>query len=205
MLTKFSIRSCAKGFVWGTKSESYACTVPCSVKINTLKQSRVTSRTRSQSLSFFYWRRATLVQIYKNKFWGAPPKITPHFLDFLKKSATQKTRFFPVGRNFGHRFLKKTPNSSIFGVPDPENFFPQNFDKKTSTHQKFRSGPSPSTFYGLFSKKRFSDFHFFSYFFLGNYNQILFIFHKKSNFQRFSGEITKEIWKMKIWKTFFRK
>ena len=92
-----------------------------------------------------------------------------------------------------------------FWGPRPRKFFPQNFDKKTSTHQKFRSGPSPSTFYGLFSKKRFSDFHFFSYFFLGNYNQILFIFHKKSTFQRFSGEITKEIWKIKISKTLFRK
>ena len=147
---------------------------------------------------------------YINKFlWkkklGRTPQNKPLVSGFLGKSATRKTRFFPVGRNFGHRFLKKAPNSSIFGVPDPENFFPQNFDKKSSTHQQFRSGPSPSTFYGLFSKKRFSDFHFFSYFFLGNYNQILFIFHKKSTFQRFSGEITKEILKMKIWKTLFRK
>ena len=37
------------------------------------------------------------------------------------------------------------------------------------------------------------------------YNQILFIFHKKSTFQRFSGETTKAIWKIKISKTLFRK
>ena len=120
--------------------------LPCWEKINTLKQSRVTSRIRGRSSSFFYWRRATLVQIYKKIFWGAPPKITPHFLDFSKKSATQKTRFFPADRNFGHRFLKKGPKTSIFEVPDLKNFFRQTFDKKTPTHQKFRLGPSPSTF-----------------------------------------------------------
>ena len=89
---------------------------------------------------------------------GAPPEITPHFLDFSKKSATQKTHFFRTGRNFGDRFLKKGPKSSIFGVPRRENFFWQTFDKKTPTHQKFWSGPSPSTIYGLYSKKRFGDF-----------------------------------------------
>ena len=115
------------------------------------------------------WRPITLVFTHKpryicpilwKKFWGAPPKITPHFLDFSKKSATQKTRFFPAGRNFGHPFLKKGPKSSIFGVPDLENFFWQTFDKATPTHQRFLSGPSPSTFYGLFSKKPFSDYVF---------------------------------------------
>jgi len=59
----------------------------------------------------------------QKKFWGAPPKITPHFLDFSKKSATQKTHFFPTGRNFGDRFLKKALKTSIFGPPDHENFF----------------------------------------------------------------------------------
>ena len=96
----------------------------------------------------------------QKKFWGAPPKITPHFLDFSKKSATQKTRFFPVGRNFGHRFLKKAPKSSIFGVPDLENFFLKIWFKKTCSQQKLGSGASPSTFHGLFSKMRFSDFVF---------------------------------------------
>ena len=40
-----------------------------------------------------------------------------------KLTATQKSRFFPVARNLGHRFLKKGPKSAIFGVPDHENFF----------------------------------------------------------------------------------
>ena len=99
-----------------------------------------------------------ITQFLQQNIWGAPPKITLHFLDFSKKSTTQKTRFFRVGRNFGYRFLKKAPKTSIFGVPDPENFFPQNFDKKTSTHQKFRSGAPSSVFYALFTKKHFWDF-----------------------------------------------
>ena len=119
------------------------------------------------------WRPITLVFTHKpryicpilwKKFWGAPPKITPHFLDFSKKPATQKTPFFPVGRNFRHRFLKKGPKLSIFEVADRENYFWKTFDIKTPTHQKFWSGPSPSTFYGIFSKKRFLDFYFSDFF-----------------------------------------
>ena len=99
-----------------------------------------------------------ITQFLQKKYWGAPPNIAPHFLEFLKKSATQKTSFFRTGRNFGYRFLKKAPKTSILGVPDPENFFPQNFDKKTSTLQKFRSGTTSSVFYALFTKKHFWDF-----------------------------------------------
>ena len=83
---------------------------------------------------------------FRKKKLGRTPKINLHFLDFSKKSATRKTRFFPVGRNFGHRFLKNGPKSLIFGVPELENFFRQTFDKKTPTQNKFRSGPSTSTF-----------------------------------------------------------
>ena len=117
-------------------------------------------------MSFFQFlgqEQSTIISFCENNL-GRTPKNNPHFLDFSKKSATQKTRFFPADRNFGHQFLKKGPKTSIFGVPDRENFFWQTFDKKTPTHQKFWSGPSPSTFYGLFSKKRFSDFYFSDFF-----------------------------------------
>ena len=137
-------------------------------------------------------------------FWGAPPKITPHFLDFSKKSATQKTRFFPADRNFGHRFLKKGPKSSIFGVPDRENVFWQTFDKKTPILQNFRSGPSPLTFYGLFSKKRFSDFYFSDFFsdFPRKPLKSRFFVENEQNLVVISRE---KIWKnMKISKTLFR-
>ena len=100
------------------------------------------------------------MRFYKKNL-GAPSKITPFFLDFSKKSATQKTRFFPVGRNFGHRFLKKGPKSSIFGVPDLENFFRQTFDKKTPTHQKFGRDPTPRHFNPFFRKSAVEIFIFF--------------------------------------------
>ena len=75
------------------------------------------------ALIIFSHKPSYIRQFLRKKFRGAPPKITPHFLDFSKKSATQKTRFFRGGRNFGHRFLKKGPKTSIFGVPDRENVF----------------------------------------------------------------------------------
>ena len=96
----------------------------------------------------FFWK----------KFQGAPPKITPHFLDFSKKSATQKTRFFPPDRNFGLRFLKKGPKSSIFGVPDLENFFWQTFDKKTRQKNFFGRGPPHRHFRAYFRKSVFEIF-----------------------------------------------
>ena len=79
--------------------------------------------------------------------------LTPKIVDFC---------LVPVSRNFEHPFLKKGPKSSIFGVPVRENLFWQNFDRHTPPHQIFRLGPSPSTFYGLFSRKRFHNFHVIS-------------------------------------------
>ena len=62
----------------------------------------------------------------RKKFQGAPPKITPHFLDFSKKSRSQKTRFCPLGRNFDHRFRKR-PKIVDFWGPRPRKFFSTNF------------------------------------------------------------------------------
>ena len=59
---------------------------------------------------------------FEKKTWANPPKINSHFLDFLKKSATRKTRFFPVGRNFDHRLLKR-PKIVDFGGPRLRKLF----------------------------------------------------------------------------------
>ena len=91
----------------------------------------------------------------RKKFWGAPPKINLHFLDFSKKSATQKTRFFPVGRNFGYRFSKKAPKTSIFGVPDPENFFHKISIKKLRLTKNFDRGPPHRDFMPFLRKTIF--------------------------------------------------
>ena len=95
--------------------------------------------------------------LWKKKL-GRTPKNNPPFPRFFKKNKVSKSTFFPSWQKFRTSIFEKRPNSSIFGVPNLENFFCRNFDNKTPTYQKFWSGPSPSTFYGLFSKKRFSDF-----------------------------------------------
>ena len=102
------------------------CALPC------CRKKKATLKTQQNSTSFppipsnFFLETFYISPKLRKKIQGAPPKITPHFLDFSKKSATQKTSFFRVGRNFGHRFLKKGPKSSILGGPQPRNFF---FDK----------------------------------------------------------------------------
>ncbi len=93
-------------------------------------------------------------------FWGAPSKITPHFLDFSKKSATQKTRFFPVGRNFGHLFLKKAQKSSILGSPIAK-IFVDKLSIKNSDPPKILVGTLPIDILWLIFEKTFLRFLFF--------------------------------------------
>ena len=62
------------------------------------------------------------------KVLGRTPQNNPHFLDFSKKSATQKTRFFPIGRNFGHHAIfEKSPKFVDFWGPRPQKFFSTKF------------------------------------------------------------------------------
>ena len=124
----------------------------------------------------FFWK----------KFQGAPPKITPHFLDFSKKSATQKTRFFPPDRNFGHRFLKKGSKSSIFGVADLENVFGKLSIKKLRHAKNFDRDPPHPHFRAFFRKNVFQIF-----------------LENESDFS-LCGQITAEI-KETFWKKFFKK
>ena len=73
---------------------------------------------------------------------GGPPKRTHYFLNLIFSKTKKwgfKKRFFPVGRNFGHRLLKKGTESSNLGVPDLEKIFRQTFDENTLTHQITRS------------------------------------------------------------------
>ena len=104
-----------------------------------------------------------ITHFLQKQFGAHPPKIAPHFLDLKKKSATQKTRFFRTGRNFGYRFLKKAPKTSIFGVPDPENFFPRNFDKKLRLTRNFDRGP-PHRYFMSFLRKTIFEILIFQIF-----------------------------------------
>ena len=90
--------------------------------------------------------------------WGAPPKITPHFLDFSKKTRPQKTRFFQDGRNFGHRFLKKGPKSSIFGASTAKIIFDKLSIKKLRHLKNFGRDPPHRHFMAYFRKSVFQIF-----------------------------------------------
>ena len=118
---------------------------------------------RPITLVFTHEPRYIHTFLYKKKL-GRTPKINPHFLDFSKKSATRKTRFFRVGRNFGHRFLKKSPKSSIFWVPDLENFFDKLSIKKLGQTKNFGRDPPHRRFRAYFRKTIFEIFIFFHIF-----------------------------------------
>ena len=101
-------------------------------------------------------------------------------------------------------FWKKAQNRRFLGSSTAKNFFWQSLDKKTPTHQKFWLGPSPSTFCGVYSKKRFWDFYFSDFFsdFPRKPLKSRFFVENEQNLVVISRE---KIWKkMKISKTFFR-
>ena len=133
-------------------------------------------------------------QFLRKNFWGAPLKITPHFLGFSKKSATQKTPFFRVGRNFGHRFLKKGPKSSIFGVPDHKIFFDKLSIKKLRHTKNFFRDPPHRHFMTYFRKSVFQIFIFFHIF--SRENTTKFCSFSRKNllwlFRGFLGKILKK-------------
>jgi len=54
------------------------------------------------------------------KKWGQRAKMSFDFLDFSKKTTSQKTRFFQVGRNFGWMFENK-PKIIDFLGPRPRH------------------------------------------------------------------------------------
>ena len=93
------------------------------------------------------------------RFFGqkirAPEKTTPLFLLFFsKKSTSQKTPFFRVGRNFEDIKSKKGPKITDQS-PRPQNEFGKTFGQKIWGRQKFWSGATCSRFYAFFSKNRF--------------------------------------------------
>ena len=96
---------------------------------------------------------------------------------------------------------RKGPKSSIFGVPDLENFFWQTFDIKTLTHQKLCSGPSSSMFYGPPYKKSFLHLVF----------QISAVICPESNLMHLKSQVSAVICPKKlksdtkIWERLFRK
>ena len=126
---------------------------------------------------------------------GRTPQNKPPFPRFFEKIGNTKNTFFPSWQKFRTSIFEKRPKIVDFWGPRPRIFF--FFDKlsiKKLGHTKnFGRDPPHRHFRAYFRKNVFEIFIFFSYFFSGNYNQILFIFHKKSTFQRLSGEITKEI------------
>ena len=80
--------------------------VPYCAKIKTLIASFIAQRVRPHCLSFLNRKPGRLIRFY-TKIFGAPRKNnTVVFVADLKKSATQKTRFFPLDRNFGFRLFK---------------------------------------------------------------------------------------------------
>ena len=137
----------------------------CCAVINTVlgqkKCSQVRPRnfTNSQPISLIFQLETRYISHFLwKKIWGAPPKITPHFLDFSKRTRSQKTRFFPVGRNFEDRFLKKGPKSSIFGVPELENFFDKLSIKKLRHTKNFVRGLRIDILNHIFKKVIFRFF-----------------------------------------------
>ena len=131
----------------------WRCYRACSDKINTLNQSCVAPWIRSQPPWFFLLETRCINNFLWKKFWAALSKITPICSIFQKKSAIQKSRFSPVGRNFDDRFLKKAPKTSIFEVPALEVLFLTNFRWKHSDTPKFSFRTLPIDILRRTSKK----------------------------------------------------
>ena len=89
--------------------------------------------------------------VYK-KNWGAPRKNTVVFVADSKKTATQKTRFFPLGRNFGFRLLKKRPQIVDRGPPTSKLFFHEISIKTLGVARNFGRGPPHRDFMPFFRK-----------------------------------------------------
>ena len=142
--------------------------------------------------------------LWKKKLWR-PPQKKPHFLDFSKKSATRKTRFFPVGRNSDIEFWKKAQNRRFLGSLTAKIFFDKLSIRNLDTPKILVGTLRIDVLGPIFEKAFFQIFIFLISLLVSA--EILWKVDFCGKWTKFGCNFPRKNMKkkMKIWKTFFRK
>ena len=98
------------------------------------------------------WKYLTLTRFFWKKIRAHPKNNTCCFCCFSKKTTSQKTRFFPSGRNFRDLFSKKRPKIADRGPPSNKNILAQISSKKCGLTRNFDTDPRYRDFMA-FSRK----------------------------------------------------